>query len=507
MSIYDAYLLRADIMKNINFFRRHQVVFNPETEMYSFLTREGRVGLEGFAKIEMESKNLPLVISKFRRLFQDKTSTTWTKRYEPLSRRQGRFTFVELDYQKSTVRPKKLPEYAAVDAKINDEVKDLMERILFGGPLRSGNSSENPSTSGSWVAFTAPFEHISSWVVFSAFKTLDRIRKHLESGTTINWKTILRLSSQYRSQIPFCSGDDRPPVVSSYHALFLEFQFLYCLWPRREIANMATAIHCRGSLQLNTYKALAQPLYQAYSSLRHGFRRLTDASTLEFRQLQSYLENSCHRIHCLTLELQEIYRVFVKANLPNPYHDWIETKKFDDPCGEMRFLLWHGTPLDSLLGILDLGLQIRRHGASWTGTMFGNGIYLADASSKSASFCKYDSWDGQAVLLLCEADVGASRIRTQTSIYNGHELIKQSCGRHRCIEGLGRTGPARWKRVGWKLEPGVGDGMPWMPETIVPYSDTHSGGVLGFNEYALYDPAHVLIRYLFRVQIKRRLHW
>ncbi|OQV10444.1 PolyADP-ribose polymerase catalytic domain-containing protein, partial [Cladophialophora immunda] len=468
-SIYDAYLLRADIMKNINFFRRHQIVFNPETATYVFVTREGRVGLEGHARTEIESSNLDIVTAKFRKIFQDKTSTTWNRRYESLSRRQGRFAFIELDYQKTAARPKELPEYTAVDTKTNEEVKDLMEHILFGGPVRSRKHTtgdEGASTSGStWQAFTAPYEQISSWAVFSAFKTLDRIRQHIESGKAINWTTILRLSSHYRSQMPCCSGEDRPPVISSYHALFLESKFLYCLWPRREIATMAAEMHRRGAQQLTAHRALAQPLYQAYSSLRHGFRRLTDASTPEFRQLRSYLENSCHRIHCLTVELEEIYRVFVKARLPNPYRDWLEAKEAQqdgDPAGDMRLLLWHGTPLDSLLGILDLGLQIRRRGASWTGTMFGNAIYLADAASKSASFCRYEAWEGRGVLLLCEADVGVHRIRSQTSIYNGHELIRQSRGRHRCIEGLGRTGPKTWRKIEWEMEPGVGDGVPLM---------------------------------------------
>ncbi|KEF52911.1 uncharacterized protein A1O9_10817 [Exophiala aquamarina CBS 119918] len=462
MSIYDAYLLRADIVKNANFFRRQQIVFNPGTETYALITREGRVGLEGLTRTEIESKDLGDVIPKFCRTFRDKTSLTWNKRYELPSQRHESFRFVELNYHETMARPKELPDYAAVDAKVNGEVRDLMECLLFGGPLRNRNSTENPNTARSWSAFSAPFEQISPWTVFSALQILGSICKHLESGSTINWKTILRISSQYRSQMPFCAGDDRPPVISSYHALFLELKFLYCLWPRQEIANTMTEMCHRGSLQLGSYKALAQPLYQAYSSLRHGFRRLTDASTLEFQQLKSYLEDSNHRIHLLTLELQEIYRIFVKANLPNPYSDWIEAKQYDDPCGGMRLLLWHGTPLDSLLGILDLGLQIRRRGASWTGTMFGNGIYLADASSKSASFCKHASWEGQGVLLLCEANVGADRIRTQTSSYDGHKVIEESQGRHRCIEGLGRTGPAKWKEVEWELEPRVGDEMPWM---------------------------------------------
>lgn len=72
------------------------------------------------------------------------------------------------------------------DAKVNGEVRDLMERILFDGPLRNRNSSENPNTVRSWSAFSAPFDQISPWTIFSALKILGSICKHIESGSTIN---------------------------------------------------------------------------------------------------------------------------------------------------------------------------------------------------------------------------------------------------------------------------------------------------------------------------------
>lgn len=428
------------------------------------MTREGRIGLEGVFWQDIESTNLKCVAARFRRIFRDKTGLVWNRRYETPVPGDGNFMFVELDYRGTVARPKELPNYAMVDAKVKEEVRDLMEDMLYGGPVQKRNGSENPGTSRSWSAFSAPYEQLSPWTIFSAFKTLKGIWKHLEAGRPIYWKAILRASSRYRSQIPFCVEHDRAPVISSYHAIFLELKFLHSFWPRQDIASMLTEIHRRGSLQLNAYKTLAQPLYQAYSSLRHGFRRLTDTSTLEFRELKNYLENSYHHRHYGTLELQEIYRVFVKANLQNPYRKWIEAKQGHDVCGEERLLLWHGTPLDSLLGILDLGLQIRRRGASWTGTMFGNGIYLADVSSKSAGYCRHQSWDGEAVLLLCEADVGAPRIRSPTSIDNGHDVIERSGGRHRCIEGLGRVGPVKWKEVGWEMGglPCIGGGRVLM---------------------------------------------
>ncbi|KAI3337577.1 PARP-domain-containing protein [Xylariaceae sp. AK1471] len=504
-SIYDAYLIRTDITRNINIFRRHQVVINPLANTYTLFIREGRVGLQGTGRQAMESSDWKLVTTRFRKIFRDMTGLSWNQRYESPSVREGGFMFVELDYRGTVARPKEFPNYSVMDAKVGEEVRDLMEVILYGGSVRKRNGGEDLDAPGSWSEFSAPYEQLSLWTIFSAFKTLERIWKYLESGCVIHWKTILRVSSQYRSYIPTCAHD-RAPVLSSYHAIFLELKFLHSLWPRQEIASTLTEIHRRGSLQLNAYKSLAQPLYQGYSSLRHGFRRLTDPSTAEFRELKDYLEYSCHSTHRLNLELQDIYRVFLKANLPNPYRDWVEAKQGHDTCGEKRLLLWHGTPLDSLLGILDLGLQIRRRGANWTGAMFGNGIYLADASSKSAGFSRHHLWDGEAVLLLCEADVGAERIRSQGCMNNGHDVIEKSGGRHRCIEGLGRVGPAGWKKVEWEMggPPCTREGMVFMPDTAFPYIYTFSGGSLGFNEYVIYNPSHVLIRYLFRVRIKPR---
>lgn len=63
--------------------------------------------------------------------------------------------------------------------------------------------------------------------------------------------------------------------------------------------------------------------------------------------------------------------------------------------------------------------------------MFGNGIYLADVSSKSAGYCKHELWGGEAVILLCEANIGARRIRSLTTISDGHEAIEKSGGRQR----------------------------------------------------------------------------
>jgi len=407
---------------------------------------------------------------------------TWNERYDLRPELRERYQFVELDYRDRRTVPSEEPHrhYGTVDSHMPDDVRGLLEVMLYYGSgsgqqnsAKEEESDESADTSRS--TFTAPYEHLSPWTCFLGFKSLQRIYQYLSSSALVRWKALVSASSRYRSSIPLHTGQDRPtPVISSYYALFLELKFLYHFYPRLELAIMLAEVHTHASFQLSQYGALSQPMYRAYSSLRHGFRRLTDPLTPEFRELKDYLMNSNHRIHGLRFELHEIYSVFIKANLPNPYRDWVNISAEFASLGaagdEERLLLWQGTPLDSLLGILDLGLQIRRKGASWTGTMFGNGIYFADAASKSATFCKHRVWNGEAVLLLCEVDVGKQRIRSQGAMQGGHEVIGASFWHSRCIEGLGKVGPARWKEVGWEMggEPGATKGVVRMVSTWIP---------------------------------------
>ncbi|KAJ1327399.1 poly [ADP-ribose] polymerase 2/3/4 [Microdochium nivale] len=417
-TIWDAYLLRADVARNVNSFRRQQITYDKFAKTYSLWVRDGSVGQLGQlttnSRLVLSCSVLKLVSTRFKSLFRSATGQTWERRYYG---RQGRplaqqFEFVELDYARDSCQPE-LPEYTDLNATVVGEVKTLMDLMLHGrtdqSPTTTTPQCQNyiSKTQFPWCSYTAPYKQLSHYAIFLGFQTLTHIQSLLESSDgSLKWKTMQRQTSRYRSQIPYCQAPSSAyfsPVISSHQALFLELRLLSSLWPQqRDIARAMLAACDRATLHWQAHGVLAQPLYQAYSSLRHGFRRLTDRASAEYRDLCGYLLGSNHAVHRMRFEVQDIYRVFVKAGLTNDYKDWIESGRGVDKSSsggggddgtqgdaEERLLLWHGTPLDSLLGILDLGLQIRRRGANFTGTMFGNGIYLADSSSKSASFCRH----------------------------------------------------------------------------------------------------------------------
>jgi poly [ADP-ribose] polymerase len=92
-----------------------------------------------------------------------------------------------------------------------------------------------------------------------------------------------------------------------------------------------------------------------------------------------------------------IFNVYVNGEHERFNPENIETKE-----------LFHGTRSANILNILTSGLMIKPKTAVHTGSMFGNGIYFADQSSKSTQYAH--RWAGNkhssAFLFLCDVAVG-----------------------------------------------------------------------------------------------------
>uniref|UniRef100_A0A915I2U6 Poly [ADP-ribose] polymerase n=1 Tax=Romanomermis culicivorax TaxID=13658 RepID=A0A915I2U6_ROMCU len=63
-------------------------------------------------------------------------------------------------------------------------------------------------------------------------------------------------------------------------------------------------------------------------------------------------------------------------------------------------LLWHGTGVENLAGILTQGLMPAPFQASQSGQLFGKGIYTADTFDKSMNYCRRSS-SKTMYMLLC----------------------------------------------------------------------------------------------------------
>jgi poly [ADP-ribose] polymerase len=212
----------------------------------------------------------------------------------------------------------------------------------------------------------------------------------------------------------------------------------------------------------------------------------------EFKTLEAYVGDThgfTHRHY--SVAVLNIYRVQrsseKKAWESGGYHKLMD--------GE-RFLLWHGSRSTNFAGILKQGLRIAPPEAPATGYMFGKGVYFADMMSKSANYCYVHLSNGTGLLLLCEVAAKPFYERI-TAEYDADRNCKAN--NKRATKGLGRTQPVKWKDAGEALKNDslLGCMMPDGPGQDMP----SGGGYLQYNEYIVYDPSQIQLKYLLMIKM------
>jgi hypothetical protein len=136
------------------------------------------------------------------------------------------------------------------------------------------------------------------------------------------------------------------------------------------------------------------------------------------------------------------------------------------------------------VGILSTGLLINPVGVLTTGKMFGNGIYFANSSSKSAGYLGL-SGAGTGILFLCEVALGNMYERMQSE-----QITKLPDGKH-STKGVGI----------WQPDP---DSHVNMDDVTVPIGKlvqgSTAGNALQYDEFIVYDSSQIKMRFAVIVQ-------
>lgn len=113
---------------------------------------------------------------------------------------------------------------------------------------------------------------------------------------------------------------------------------------------------------------------------------LLSKDNLEWKRIEKYIQNTKSKYHNIKLHINNIFAIRIKGE------EKFNSKKIDNIQE-----LFHGSRNANVLGILQKGLLIKPSNIPTAGSMFGNGLYFADQSSKSTQYCckfannKYDN--------------------------------------------------------------------------------------------------------------------
>ncbi|XP_044842571.1 poly [ADP-ribose] polymerase 2 isoform X2 [Mauremys mutica] len=245
----------------------------------------------------------------------------------------------------------------------------------------------------------------------------------------------------------------------------------------------------------DTGRALLEACNEFYTRVPHDFGLRTPPLIRTWQELQEKVQ---------LLEVLERYLLSTHAPTHRDYSmellEAFTLRRAGEPPFRAslpnRTLLWHGSRLGNWVGILSQGLRVAPPEAPVTGYMFGKGIYFADMSSKSANYCFASRQRDVGLLLLCEVALG----ECQELLEANAEAGELPPGKH-STKGLGKLAPAPANTI--VLE---GAAVPLGPAVETGVRNPH-GYTLNYNEFVVYEPGQVRMRYLLQVRFSFAPLW
>ena len=162
-----------------------------------------------------------------------------------------------------------------------------------------------------------------------------------------------------------------------------------------------------------------------------------------------------------------------------------------------RRLLWHGTRVENLMPILYNGLRVAPSDAWRTGSTLGKGIYFSDVFDRSIAYS--DSAESSIFVILAEVALGRiQKYSPCTGLKNDNQ--------YHSLKRSGRNVHDKSQRIY------MANGCMVPAGDIVPCSKLASSSVgsnlfcsinsSDYNEFVVFDPSQVKIRYLLELDSK-----
>lgn len=418
-------------------------------ETYVLFSRFGRVGQIGQMNTEI-FVDKELAIKEFCNMFHEKTSVVWSDRYNDKDTKNGKYQFILMKSDNiRTVAETVVPDQiVTLDYSIQRFIKLIYDPALYGG---AGDSF-------GFDTKKLPLGSLGLVQIQKASKIISDIGKliNAETGEVKKGKEtdVNKLSSLFYTSIPSAHSKLKP---------------LNTLAQLEEKGDLLDLLRNMSYMSKGVDKGIMEKYHRLETTLTH----VSDTDTA--MMITKYLTTNIGSTHSFMLKIMDIYKID-KPKETQAYRKWdgLHNKQ----------LLWHGTRLANAVGILTTGLRINPVGVPTTGKMFGNGLYFANTSSKSAGYMGLNG-KGQGLLFLCEVALGNMYERLQAD-----HIDVLPDGRH-STKGLGI----------WQPDP---EQHIEIDDVTVPIGQLKQGTSINkslhYDEFIVYDTSQIKMRYAVIVE-------
>ncbi|XP_006835618.1 PREDICTED: poly [ADP-ribose] polymerase 2 [Chrysochloris asiatica] len=470
--IYDVMLNQTNLQFNNNKYYLIQLLEDDAQRNFSVWMRWGRVGKMGQHSLVACSGDLTKAKEIFQKKFLDKTKNNWEDR-EKFEKVPGKYDMLQMDYastaqvEEETNEGETLKSPLKRESQLDLRVQELIKLIC------NVQAMEEMMIEMKYDTKKAPLGKLTVAQIKAGYQSLKKIEDCIRAGW--HGRVLTEACNEFYTRIPHDFGLRIPPLIRTEKELSEKVQLLEAL------GDIEIAI----KLVKTELQSPEHPLDQHYRNLHCALHPL-DHTSYEFKVISQYLQSTHAPTHTdYTMTLLDVFEVekdgekeAFREDLPN------------------RMLLWHGSRLSNWVGILSHGLRIAPPEAPITGYMFGKGIYFADMSSKSANYCFASHLKDTGLLLLSEVALGQCNELLEANP-EAEGLLQ---GKH-STKGLGKMAPS----------PSCFITLNGSTVPLGPADDTGvlnpEGYTLNYNEFIVYNPNQVRMRYLLKVQFNFRQLW
>ncbi|XP_058913391.1 poly [ADP-ribose] polymerase 2 isoform X1 [Kogia breviceps] len=470
--VYDVMLNQTNLQFNNNKYYLIQLLEEDAQRNFSVWMRWGRVGKMGQHSLVACSGDLNKAKEIFQKKFLDKTKNNWEDR-EKFEKVPGKYDMLQMDYttntqgEEETNKGESLKSPLKPESQLDLRVQELIKLIC------NVQAMEEMMVEMKYDTKKAPLGKLTVAQIKAGYQSLKKIEDCIRAGQ--HGRALVEACNEFYTRIPHDFGLRTPPLIRTEKELSDKVQLLEAL------GDIEIAI----KLVKTELQSPEHPLDQHYRKLHCALLPL-DHESYEFKVISQYLQSTHAPTHSdYTMTLLDVFEVEKEG----------EKEAFREDLHN-RMLLWHGSRLSNWVGILSHGLRIAPPEAPITGYMFGKGIYFADMSSKSANYCFATRLKDTGLLLLSEVALG----QCNELLGANPEAEGLLQGKH-STKGLGKMAPSPMCAVTLN-----GSTVP-----LGPASDTGilnpEGYTLNYNEFIVYNPNQVHMRYLLKVRFNFLQLW
>lgn len=470
--VYDVMLNQTNLQFNNNKYYLIQLLEDDAQRNFSVWMRWGRVGKMGQHNLVACSGDLNKAKEIFQKKFLDKTKNNWEDR-EKFKKVPGKYDMVQMDYttntqnEEETKKEESLKSPLKPESQLDLRIQELIKLIC------NVQAMEEMMIEMKYDTKKAPLGKLTVAQIKAGYQSLKKIEDCIRAGQ--QGRALVEACNEFYTRIPHDFGLRSPPLIRTEKELSDKIQLLEAL------GDIEIAI----KLVKTELQSPEHPLDQHYKKLHCALHPL-DHTSYEFKIISQYLQSTHAPTHSdYTMTLLDVFEVEKEG----------EKEAFKEDLHN-RMLLWHGSRLSNWVGILSHGLQIAPPEAPITGYMFGKGIYFADMSSKSANYCFASRLKDIGLLLLSEVALGQC-----------NELLEANPEAEGLLQGKHST-----KGLG-KMAPNPASFVTLNGSTV-PLGPAHDTGILNpdgytlnYNEFIVYNPNQVRMRYLLKVKFNFLQLW